>query len=294
MSLWLSHQYGRKEMDATTIGFVVLSVIVLLFLARLLHQLVLGQSVTRMLIEADNRAVAIALGGFILGVVNVIIPVLGGSSHSFWRDITGVMTYGLGGIIAMEITGNVFGFYNRSTGLNLREESLKGNVAAGIVGAAQYIAASQIVSGALSGDGGAISPTIVFWAAGVIALVVLTHLFRLLTSYDDVAELRGGNVAAAIGYGGLLIAMGTMIGFAVSGEFTGYASGFRGFGLMLIAALAVYPVRQFVVQVLILGAGLKFRGGILDREIAKDRNLGAGVLEAIGYYATALIVTRVF
>jgi uncharacterized membrane protein YjfL (UPF0719 family) len=281
-------------MNAATIGFVILSVIVLLFLARLLHQMVLGQSVTRMLIEADNRAVAIALGGFLLGVVNVVIPVLGGDSHSFWRDVTGVLTYGLGGIIAMEITGRIFAFYSRSTGLNLRDESLKGNVAAGVVGAAEYIAASQIVSGALTGDSGALIPTIVFWGAGVVALIVLTHLFRYLTSYDDVAEIRGGNVAAAIGYGGLLIAMGTMIGFAVSGEFTGYASGFRGFGLMLVAVLSLYPVRQVIVQVLVLGAGLRLRGGILDREIADDRNLGAGVLEAIGYYATALIVTRVF
>ncbi len=280
-------------MSATTIGFVVLSVIILLFLARLLHQLVLGQAVTKMLIEADNRAVAIALGGFLLGVVNVIIPVLGGASHSFWRDVTGVITYGLGGIIAMEITGRIFGFYSRSTGLNLRDESLKGNVAAGIVGAAEYIAASQIVSGALTGDGGALLPTVVFWGAGVISLIVLTHLFRYVTSYDDVAEIRGGNVAAAIGYGGLLIAVGTMVGFGVSGEFTGYSAGFKGFGLMLLATLTLYPVRQIIVQTLVLGAGPKFRGGILDREIAVDRNLGAGVLEAIGYYATALLVTRV-
>jgi uncharacterized membrane protein YjfL (UPF0719 family) len=119
-------------------------------------------------------------------------------------------------------------------------------------------------------------------------------VFRYLTSYDDIAEIKNGNVAAALGFGGLLIAIGTMVGFAVSGEFTGYAAGFKGFGLMILAVLAFYPVRQIVVQGLVLGAGVKFRVGVLDREVAEDRNLGAGLLEAIGYYATALIVTRVF
>ena len=281
-------------MTASTIGFVILSVLLLLFLARLLHQIVLGKPVTEMLIETDNRAVAIALGGFILGVVNVIIPVLSGESHSFWRDVTGVIGYGLGGIIAMEITGRIFAFYARSTGLNLRSECLQGNVAAGIVSAAEYLAASQIVAGALTGDGGAVVPTLVFWLAGIVALIVLSHLFRYVTSYDDIAEIRNGNVAAALGFGGLLIAIGTMVGFAVSGEFTGYAAGFKGFGLMVLAVLVFYPVRQIVVQGLVLGAGLKLRGGLLDREIAEDRNLGAGLLEAIGYFATALLVTRVF
>ena len=63
-------------MDAKTIGFVVLSVILLLVLARFIHQLIFGKSITEMLIDADNPAVALALGGFMLGVVQVIIPIL--------------------------------------------------------------------------------------------------------------------------------------------------------------------------------------------------------------------------
>lgn len=281
-------------MDATTIGFVIVSVILLLVLARWLHQLMLGQSITGLLIESDNRAVAVALGGFLLGVVNVIIPVLGGDSHSFWRDVIGVCAYGIGGILAMMLAGMIFAANSRWMGLDLRKEIEAGNVAAGLVAAAEYLAASQIVNGALTGDGGSMLPTLVFWLAGVAAMVVLTRLFHYLTAYDDVGEIASGNVAAAIGYSGLLIAVGMMVGFAVAGEFTGYVEGFRGFGLMLLVTIVFYPVRQFVVQTLILGCGFKLHGGRLDREIAEDKNLGAGVLEAIGYISTALIVTRLF
>lgn len=280
-------------MDAKTIGFVVLSVILLLVLARFIHQLIFGKSITEMLIDADNPAVALALGGFMLGVVQVIIPILSGGSHSFWRDVAGVATYGIGGILAMAVTGLLFGYYSQWIGLDLREQVKAGNVAAGLITAAEYLAASFLVSGTLTGDSGAILPTVVFWLAGIIALVLITHVFRQLTDYDDVAQITQRNVAAAAGYAGLLIANGMMVGFAVSGDFTGYQEGFRGFGLMLLVVLAFYPVRQFIVQTVLLGGAFSLRGGRLDREIADDQNLGAGLLEAIGYISTAMIVTHI-
>jgi uncharacterized membrane protein YjfL (UPF0719 family) len=281
-------------MDAATIGFVVLAVIVLLIIARAVYRLLLGQSLSDTLIGRDNGAAAVALSGFLLGVINVIIPILSGPSHSFWADVKGVLAYGIGGILAMTVAGLIFEQYSRATGVPLREQTRAGNLAAGIVDGAIYLASSQITAGALSGDGGAIVPTVVFWAAGVIALIVLTHLFRMLTTYDDAQLIRDGNVAAALAAAGLIVAIGMMVGYAVSGSFTGYADSFRAFGLMLLAVLALYPVRQIIVQMLLLGASFCFRGGRLDKEIAEDQNTGAGLLEAVGYLATALIVTRIF
>jgi len=281
-------------MDATTIGFVVLAVILLLIIARAAYRVVLGQAMTETLINRDNKAAAVALGGFMLGVIQVIIPILSAPGHSFWGDVKGVAAYGIGGIIAMTVTGLAFEQYSRMTGVPLREQIVKGNLAAGIVDGAVHFASSQIVAGSLTGDGGALLPTIVFWLAGVLALMVLTHLFRQLTAYDDSDLISRGNVAAALGYAGLVIAIGMMVGFAVSGNFVGYAESFRSFGLMLLVVLVLYPVRQIIVQMLLLGAGFSFRNGRLDREIAQDENVGAGLLEAVGYLATALIVTRIF
>jgi uncharacterized membrane protein YjfL (UPF0719 family) len=281
-------------MDATTIGFVILAVIVLLAVARAVYRVVLGEAMTETLINRDNKAAAVALGGFMLGVIQVIIPVLGGPSHSFWSDVRGVAAYGIGGIVAMTLAGLLFEKYSQWTGVSLREQIAKGNLAAGIVDGAIHFASSQIVAGALTGDGGAIAPTVIFWAAGVLALIVLTHFFRMLTAYNDAEMINNGNAAAALGFAGLVVAIGMMVGYAVSGNFTGYAEGFRSFGLMLLVALALYPVRQVIVQMLFLGGGLSFRNGRLDREIAQDQNVGAGLLEAVGYLAAALVVTRIF
>jgi len=281
-------------MDATTIGFVILAVIVLLIIARLVYRLLLGQGVTETLINHDNKAAAVSLCGFMLGVINVVIPVLSGPSHSFWGDVKGVLAYGVGGILAMAVTGFIFEQYSRATGLPLREQIASGNVAAGIVDGAIHFASSQIVAGALTGDGGSIAPTIIFWAAGVAAMIVLTHIFRKITAYNDSDLIGKGSVAVALGNAGLVVAIGIMVGYAVSGSFTGYADSFRSFGLMLLVVLVLYPVRQIIVQMLLLGAGFSFRGGRLDQEIAQDQNVGAALIEAVGYLATAMVVTRVF
>lgn len=281
-------------MDAATIGFVALAVIVLLIIARAVYRLILGQSMSDALINQDNRAAAVALGGFLLGVINVVIPILSGPSHEFWADVRGTLGYGVAGILAMAVTSLIFDQYSRATGLAKREQIARGNLAAGIIGGAVHLAASQIVAGALTGDGGAVVTTVVFWLAGVAALVVITHIFRLLTGYDDSHLISEGNVAAALGMAGLIIGIGMMIGYAVSGTFVGYAASFRSFGLFLLAVLVFYPVRQIVVQMLILGGGFSLRHGRLDREIEEDKNVGAGLLEAVGYVATAMVITRIF
>jgi uncharacterized membrane protein YjfL (UPF0719 family) len=280
-------------MDATTIGFVALAAVILLVIARGVYQLILGVSMTEALIHHDNKAAAIALAGFLFGVIQVIIPVFSGPTHSFWTDLAKVAAYGFVGIVVLTISGLIFKGYCKATGTDLKAQIAQGNVAAGITAAGSYLAVSSLTSGILTGDGGEIVPTIVFWAAGLAALIVLTHIFRLLTAYDDAALISQGNVAAALGFAGLLVAVGMMVGYSVAGTFTGYKEGFISFGLFLLLTLLFYPVRQIIVQMLMLGGGFSLYNGRLDHEIAEDKNVGAGVLEAVGYIATALLITRI-
>ena len=281
-------------MSAATIGFVVLAVIVLLIVARVIYRVILGESMTDALIQRDNVAAALALGGFLLGVVQVTIPILSAPSRSFWQDALATAAYGIGGIVAMSLTALAFEQYSKATGTDLHAQIRAGNVAAGLIAAAVYFAASEIVSGALTGDGGSLAPTVVFWLAGTVALIALTHVFRMLTSYNDAHHLNEGNLAAACAYAGLVVGVGMMVGHAVEGTFTDYVSSFRSFGLMLLLVVSFYPVRQIVVQMLLLGGGFSLHNGRLDHEIEHDHNVGAGLLEALGYFATALVITRIF
>ena len=106
-------------------------------------------------------------------------------------------------------------------------------------------------------------------------------------------EIGSGNLAAGIAQAGLLIAMGIVVGQAASGEFTTLADSLLSFVIALLVVVVFYPVRQLVVQCLILGGPIRFRSTLLDNEVADDKNIAAGLLEASAYLSTALFVTSV-
>jgi hypothetical protein len=54
----------------------------------------------------------------------------------------------------------------------------------------------------------------------------------------------------------------------------------------------LYPVRQVLVQAVLMGARPTFRGGALDDAIAMDHNEGTAAMEAATYLAAALAFAK--
>jgi uncharacterized membrane protein YjfL (UPF0719 family) len=178
-------------------------------------------------------------------------------------------------------------------GGSIVREVERGNAAAGIAAAAHYVAASLVVSRALGGHGLAdLGISLAFFVAAQLVLHAFVSLFRALTTYDDAEQIHGENRAAALSYGGALVAMALLVGEAVEGDFTGWTSSLRGFGAALVTVVLLYPVRQIVVQVLLLQAPFTLRGGRLDRAVGVERSDSMATLEAFAYLATALAVVR--
>jgi uncharacterized membrane protein YjfL (UPF0719 family) len=130
-----------------------------------------------------------------------------------------------------------------------------------------------------------------FVGLGVLTLAVFQRLHRKLTRYADDQEIRGENAAAALSSAGLTIALAIIVGHAAGGAFVGWGASLRGYGLALLLALGLYPVRQILVKRVILGFPLSLRGSRLDQAIAEDRNEVLGSVEGLTYVATALLVT---
>jgi hypothetical protein len=103
----------------------------------------------------------------------------------------------------------------------------------------------------------------------------------------------GENVAAAVSYAGAMIALALIVGHAVEGDFEGWSVSIRSYGAALLSALVLYPVRQLVVQLVLLGQPFALRGGALDRLVAQERNVGVSVVEAVSYIAAAVLLTGV-
>jgi uncharacterized membrane protein YjfL (UPF0719 family) len=128
------------------------------------------------------------------------------------------------------------------------------------------------------------------FAIGQVSLLLLVVLFRLLTGYDDRRAIVGGNLAAALSHGGLTLALALLIAHATDGPWQGLVPALRDYGIALAEGLCVYPVRQVVVQGLILRTRPRLFGGELDRAIGERGDIGIGALEAATYLGTVLLV----
>jgi uncharacterized membrane protein YjfL (UPF0719 family) len=275
-------------MSLTEAVFVVVAALCLLALSRWVLQWILGNTLRELLTAHDNPAMGLVVGGYLFGVLWTIIVLLGSPSQGFWRDVLGVLLYGCLGIVLLTAVALLSCRY--FLGLHVREQLEAHNVAAAVVVSAVYVATSLTYSGALTGEGGGFFILLLFFVLGQLALLGLTHVFRWLTGYDDVQEIANGNVAAGLALAGLLIAVGIVVARAASGTYTGLGGSLSSFLLSLLVVVVFYPVRQFVVQSLILGAPLHWRGTLLDSEIAQDKNVAAGLLEAVAYLTTALFL----
>jgi uncharacterized membrane protein YjfL (UPF0719 family) len=285
-----------------SILFIGATLVAMLMIARLVNQFIFKASMTEVISKEDKSALGIALAGFLFGVVHITAEVLAGEGHQSWLVDAGLVAlWGLGGITLLTLL-SLFGF-KLFHGVDYMQEVQKGNVAVGIVAAARFIATSMVVAAAVSGEntttssalvteGSAALASFVFFLVGQLTLIVVTWLFRFLTSYDDAKELASGNIAAALSYSGLMIGIGIAIHKGIKGEFIGYATGLLSYAKSMSVVIAFYPIRQFLVQGLLIGGSFALYGGTLDQEISRDRNIAAGTIEAMAYISTALLITR--
>ena len=269
--------------------FSGLTTVVMLLLFRLGQRLLSPQHTVRKDLEHGDTARALLQVGQVLSVFLIAGSVVAGSAQgeSVGRDALWVTAYGL---LA------VFGHLGVKVLLRSRlpQEVARGNSAAGLAAGAHYLATGIILSRSISGsDVATLGIALVFFVLSQLALHLFVMLFRTLTAYDDAEEVLGENIAAAISYAGITIAISLIIGHAVECTFVGWAASLRGFAQALVFIFTLYPVRQLLVQSLLLGARFTLRGGRLDQGIAAERNLGMAVLEAVAYLAAAFLVTRI-
>lgn len=261
-----------------------LVMLVLLMLGRkpLAHDLTTGNAAERLLGVGQVTAI------FLVAANAVKTAVKG---EDIVRDIGWVAAFGIVGVVLIAVTGQLG--VRLLLQSRLPVEIARGNVAAGLAAGAHYVATGIITSRAMAGSNlNELAISVAFFVIGQVTLHVFVSLFRALTTYDDAEQIAGENLAAALSYAGLAIGVAIIIARATEGDFTGWAASLRGYAGVIACVVALYPVRQVFVQMLLLRAPLRLRGGPLDEGIAVQRSAGIGVLEAVTYVATALAITR--
>ena len=207
------------------------------------------------------------------------------------RDVGVVAAFGVAGLVLVQGLGHAAARLLLRG--KLRAELDRGNVAAGIAAASHDVAVGLLASKAVAGsDLHALSLSLVFFALGQVAHLGGATLFRALTTYDDAEQIEGENVAAAISYGGVTLAVAIVVARALEGDFESWRTSLKGFALLVAWVLALYPTRQLVVQTLLLGARPRLRGGALDDGIAQRHDVGVAAMEAGTYIAAATAIAR--
>ncbi len=164
------------------------------------------------------------------------------------------------------------------------------NSGTGATMAGSYLATGLIVNAAVSGEaaGGwwkGLLACLIFFALGQLVLVIAGLWYQRITSYD-IHKVIGedNNVAAGIGFGGFLFAMGYVVRAAMLGESKFWSVDLVSFALYVVVALILLTITQAITDKVFLP-----KAKISD-EIGNRGNVAAALIVAAIYAAVAFLI----
>jgi uncharacterized membrane protein YjfL (UPF0719 family) len=243
-----------------------------------------GPNVAYLIVQAGHAAAVLLL------VPGIVHEALG--HESLASSVLWAAAFLAAGVALIQLAGELgIRLLLRTT---LRKELETGNVAAGVSAAANYVAVGILAAPTIAGgDLQGLGLSVAFFGLALLTQAAYVALFRSLTVYDDSEQIQGENLAAALSYAGISVAVAIVLARALTGEaFVGWRPALAGYAGVAASALALYPVRQLVVQGLVLGRAPSVRGGALDHAIGVERNTGMAILEALAYLATAIALVE--
>lgn len=275
-------------------GVIYIAVAFVIFLiGKFFYQLVnRGFSVKDELVEKDNLAFAFAHVGYFIGLLIVIGAAIIGPSDGIVSDVIEIGIYGVLGIVLLNLSIII------NDKIILRNFSIKKeiiadrNVGTGIIEAAVAISSGLIIFGAVTGEteyslGFSILTAVVFWAAGLVALFIISLVYQAITPYDIHEHIEKDNVAVGIGFAGVLIAVANLIQFGLYGDFEGWGYTFAEAGFELLLGIILLPVMRFITDKILL-PGQKLTDEIINQE---KPNIGAALIEAFAYIGGSVLIT---
>ena len=269
-----------------TLGIVLVAI----WIGKLIRDLLTSYKIDEELTTKNNVAVGIEMAGYYTGLAIAISGVLiNGGGTSLVSNLLNIALYSLIAIVLM----NISAFINDSLILykfNNRKELIEDrNAGTGAVMAGSYIATSFIINAAISGEMAAnwwksLLACFVFFVLGQIVLILAGLWYQIITKYD-IHKVIGedNNVAAGVGFGGFLIAMGYIVRAAMIGDSTSWGIDLVSFLLYVIIAFILLTIGQKITDFVFLPKAK------MDDEIGIQGNIAAAAIAVSIYIAIALL-----
>lgn len=267
----------------------ILEAFALLWLAKLaytsLHRRVDLQAE---LFGRNNTALAVALAGYLLGVVFALGGALSGPSAGWQADLVGIALSGLKAIALMLVASFLCEKALLPHFDNTKEIVQDQNLGAAFVEAGLHLANGLIILSILQGQGPWWSG-LAFWVLAQGVLLLAGLLYEWITPHHVHRELERDNAAVGLAFGGGLVGMGNIISLAAGGDFVGWQESLTFFAEDALFGLVMLFLIKKLSDVVLAG-GVKLGA----EQVEAAPNVGAGLLEAVGYVGGSMLIVWVF
>ena len=259
---------------------------VIFFIGKLVHGLIhKDYQLNEELVEKDNPALSLAIGGYYFGLVLAIGGTLVGSELGLMNDLMDLLIYGLLAIILLNISWFICDKIMLHK-FQITDELIRDrNQGTGAIVCGMNIASGFVIYGAVSGDGGNIWTATVFWGIGQVMLILAGVVYGFIVPYSLHQEIEKDNVAAGVSFAGAIIAMGIIIGLVAECNFFSWWNDLPRYLIISILGLLMLPGIRFLTDK-ILFPTVNLTDEIANQEVP---NVGAAYIEAFSYLSAALL-----
>jgi len=269
------------------LGFVyLLSALILFMIGKLLFDLTHRKFALReQLIDRDNLAFALAVGGYVLGLTFALGGAMSGPSISLTVNLIDIFLYGVIAIVLLNISVwiNDWLILDRFSGE--KEIIQDQNCGVGAIEAANHVAVGLIIYGTLAA-GGHLLQVCVFWALGQVTLIAAAKVYSWMAPFDVHDALERDNVAVGTAFAGMLLGIGNIVRFAAQGAFVSWSQNIAFFASVALFGLLVLPAARLAADRILLPSGR-----LTQELVHQDKpNIGAGIMEAVVYVAMSFLI----
>lgn len=276
---------------AYSLGYILSGFIIFIIGKIAYKQLHPNINIQQELVEKDNFAFILSYVGFFAALTIAIGGTIVGESYDFITDIQHIFIYGISAtfllLLAAWISNKVI-----LHKFDLKKEIIVDkNEGSGIIEAAIFIANGLILYGALVGESDTllqgITTFVVYWFIGNIVLIIASKIFISWMSYDIHDAIEKDNVAAGVSFAGAIIAIGIITMNAIIDPFVDWTSTLANISIQTVLGCVLLPIMRVFADKILL-PGQKLTDEIVNQE---KPNIGAGLIEAFAYIASAILIT---
>ena len=277
--MWESYEMYFRSLIYLFEGFVLLWIAKSLYV-KIYHRVDLNLE----LFGNNNHALAVSTSGYLLAICIALGGAISGPDSGIISDSFSIIRYGLITIAIMLLAGFICEKILLPGFNNTKEIVTDQNMGTAFVEAGLHIANGLVILSILQGQG-TWQSDIVFWIMAQIVFIISSRLYEALTSYSIHKELERDNAAVGLALAGVFIALGNIISIAVSGDFTGWQTDIKSFAInVFFGFIVLIIVKKLTILILASGTCLA------DEQTEEKPNVGAGLIEALGYVGGSMLV----